>query len=196
MDDRVERRRSVTGLSGKAQVLEQHRPHRQGRGGRHARALVADEHRRIFLWADDEDGLLETWVEPGQVGEVCAVLTVGPHDEVVVASRCHRRAQPLHALVVEGRRQQWLRIGHPDVGQCDVRQVCPRPRRDHAFILSRSTHAATSRRARWSRADRRPRSSTARTCRRATARARLLCLRNRCLCGASRAPRSRDRLRP
>ena len=63
------------------------RTQRSGSGAASASAvaLVADEQRRITGSADDEHRLLEPRVEPGEVGQVGAVLTIGPHDQVVVA---------------------------------------------------------------------------------------------------------------
>ena len=82
-EDLGERLRPIAWLARQAQVLERHAAHRQRRGGRHAGALVAHQHRRIpLLPANDEHGFLEARIEPTEVREVGAVLTVGEHDEV------------------------------------------------------------------------------------------------------------------
>ena len=77
----------VAWLAGQAEVLEPDESHRQRRGPCDAVALVADEERRIAARPDDEHRLLEPRVEPGEVGEVGAVLPIAPHDQMVVPAR-------------------------------------------------------------------------------------------------------------
>src|SRR3989442_12619941 len=102
----------VPRLARQAEVLEEVAPHRQGRRAGHPEALVADEDRGLLPVADHEQGFLEPWVEPGQVGEVCAVFAVGVDDESVVATRLDPPPQPGEPCWVEGgwelRSRPWL----------------------------------------------------------------------------------------
>ena len=77
-EDLGERRRRVTGLVGQAEVLEPDAADRQRRGLGGAEALVAGEEHRVAARSDDQHRLLEPRIEPAEVGEVGAVLAVGP----------------------------------------------------------------------------------------------------------------------
>ena len=81
-------RESVAGLAGQAEVLVELHPHGQRGILRQPPALVADEDERVFVTrrGQDEECLLEAWVEAGQVAQVGAVLAVGVDDEAVVAA--------------------------------------------------------------------------------------------------------------
>ena len=57
---------------------------------------------RCSVEGDDEGGLLEARIETGEVGDVGAVLPVGPHDEVVVAPILHAGDQAFHPFGVDG----------------------------------------------------------------------------------------------
>ena len=129
-----QRRRAVARLRRKAQVLEHHDSHRQRRGHGHARALVAHQESRVAGLTDDQHRFFEARVEAAEVGEVRAVLTIRPHDEMGVAARRHRRAEALEPLGEERRREQRLGVGHPEVGQRDVGQsgASSSSRRPHA----------------------------------------------------------------
>ena len=86
---------SPRGWLGRLRSWKRTASHRQRGGLRHPVALVAEQDRRLLRGSDDEDRLLEPGVEPGQVGEVRAVLSVGPDHEVVVAPSVHPRPQPI-----------------------------------------------------------------------------------------------------
>ncbi len=135
--DRTQRHRRVAGLARKAQVLEGDQPHRQRGRGRHRAALVADEDGGLARRRDEQHRLLEAWVEPGEVGEVGAVLPVGPHDEVVVAAGGHRLPQAVQPLGVHRRREQRFGVGQADVGERDLRHARRRVRRHHAITMPR-----------------------------------------------------------
>ena len=77
---------AVAGLAREAEVLEQVAPHGEGRRSGHAVALVAHQDRRVIRPARQQERLLEPGVEPGQIGEVGAVLAVGIDDEPVIAA--------------------------------------------------------------------------------------------------------------
>ena len=81
--DLRQRERSVAGLAGKTEVLEEVAPHGEGSGIRHSPALVAHEDGRHLIRAHDEEGLFETRIEAGQVGEIGTVLAIGVHDDSV-----------------------------------------------------------------------------------------------------------------
>ena len=111
------------GWPGRLRSWKRRRAHRQRRRLGHAEALVADEQGRVAARPDHEHRLLEARVEPGEVGDVGAVLAIGPHDEPVVAALvpCARASAPA-ALGEDRRRQQRLDGRHAEVGQLDVGQ--------------------------------------------------------------------------
>ena len=124
-EDVAQRPRPVPGLVRQAQVLEQVASHRERRRAGHPVALVADEDGRLIGRAQDEDRLLEPRIEPGQPGQVGAVLSIGVDDDPVVAARLGPLAESLEPGGVEGRGNLGHRCRHPEVGQVDRRQACP-----------------------------------------------------------------------
>ena len=90
-----QRPRAIPWLARQAEVLEQLSAHRQRGGTGQPVALVADEDRGLAGRSDDEDGLLEAWVEPGQERQVGAVLAVGVDDQPVVAASLSPLAERL-----------------------------------------------------------------------------------------------------
>ena len=121
-----ERPRVVPRLARQAQVLEADRPHGEWRRRAEVEALVAEQERRITGRRDDQHRFFESRVEPGEVGDVGAVLAVGPHDDVVVAAGVHDGPQPFQSIGEDRRRQQRFRRRHPEIRQRDLRQTCSR----------------------------------------------------------------------
>jgi hypothetical protein len=74
--DLGQRPRAVSRLAGQAEVLEANWSHRQRCRLTQAIALVAEKDRRFARRSDDEHRLFEPWVEPGEVGDVRAVLPI------------------------------------------------------------------------------------------------------------------------
>ena len=120
--DLAKRLGSIAGLAGQAEVLEQVAPHAERSGARHPKALVADHDGRIALGADDQDGLFEPWIEPGQIREVGAVLPVCVDHESVVAPALRPLSKPLEPGRVDRIREPRRRCGHPEIGELDLDQ--------------------------------------------------------------------------
>src|SRR2546421_628380 len=84
LQDLGKRSGSVARLVRQAEVLKEVPPEWQrGRAG-HRVALVANDQCRVAAWSDDEDRLLESRIESGEVREVRAVLAVRVDDQPVV----------------------------------------------------------------------------------------------------------------
>ena len=123
--------------------------HRQRRGAGHAPALVADEDRRVAVRrrrsriASSKRGS-----KPVRYAEVRAVLAVGVDDQAVVAAlrpsarggaRAARRTAPAGS--------SGDAVGHPEVGQVDVREAGRPRRRRHAAQPPAVDHGSIG----WSR---------------------------------------------
>ena len=90
-EDGGQRLGAVARLAGQAEILEPDRSHRQWRRLDQPMALVADKDRRIAWRANHEHSFFEPRVEPGEVGDVRAVLPIGPHHQVVVVAVAAKR---------------------------------------------------------------------------------------------------------
>ena len=123
LEDRLEGPRPVARLVGQAEVLEQLPAHRQGRGARHAEALVADEDRRVAGGPDDEQRLLETRVEARQVRQVGAVLAVPVDDEDVESALTCACPSPFQARAIQLGGQLGHPLWHAELGQLDGREA-------------------------------------------------------------------------
>ena len=94
-----------------------------------AEALVAGEEDRVAARRHDHHGLLEARIEPAEVGEVGAVLAVGPDHQRVVVACGHPVPDAVQPFGVDRRREHRLGRRHPEVGQRDLRQPGPARRR-------------------------------------------------------------------
>ena len=107
-EDLRQRGGRVAWLAGQAEVLEPHESHRRWCGAGDPVALVADQECRIAGRPDDEHRLFEPRVEPGEIGEVGAVLPIAPDDQVVVPTLRHPCLQALHPVGVDRSRDDRL----------------------------------------------------------------------------------------
>ena len=130
-------RRRVTRLIRQAQILEAHGANGQWSGFGGAIALVAGEERRLPRRSDDQHRLLEAGVEAGQVGEVGAVLAVGPDDQAVVTATLHPFTETLQPIGVDRRGQERFPRRHAEVRQLDIDQPGPTRGRDRHRLLLR-----------------------------------------------------------
>ena len=105
------------GLAGETEILVEMASHGDGSGACRPPALVANEDRRLIVIANDQEGLLESRVEPGQVGEIGAVLAVGVHHDSVQASICCTLAETLHSIVVDEVGDERHRRRQTEIGQ-------------------------------------------------------------------------------
>ena len=111
------------GWPGRLRSWKQLTAHRQRRGAGHARSTRCRRGSPGRLAPDDQDGLLEAWVESGQEREVGAVLAIGVDHEPVVASRVHPLAEVRQPRGVQAVGDARLLRRHPEVGQVDVRKA-------------------------------------------------------------------------
>jgi hypothetical protein len=131
-EDVREWERTVTGLTGQAEVLEEVAAHLQRGGSGGAMAFVADEDGRVALGADHEDRLLEPGIESGEVRQVGAVLAVGVDHQAVIAAVGCSRSESLHPRPVDVVGEFGTRPGHAEVGEVGADQGGPAGR--HGFL--------------------------------------------------------------
>ena len=109
-------------LARQAEVGEQVAAQRHRRSAGQAEALVAHQHGRVALRAEHQQRLLEARVEPGQVGQVGAVLPVGVDHQPVPALRRRPLPKALDAVPVHPGRHLRHLLRHAEVRQVEGRR--------------------------------------------------------------------------
>ncbi len=161
-EDLRERPRTIPWLAGEAEVLEAMPPHRQGRRAGRAPAFVPDEDRRLPLRPDDEQRLLEPWIEPRQEREVGAVLPIGVDHESVEPALLRAGTDPFDSLRVQlgrdlGRRARCPEVRQGHVGHAGLADLA---HRGGLPLVMVSTARPRPRRGRCARSRWRPRPAT------------------------------------
>jgi hypothetical protein len=71
--------------------------------------LIANDEYALITGPEQEQGLFEAWIEPGQPREIGVVLAVPVHDDPVDIRSCK---EPASAVLVLRSRNCWLLFGH------------------------------------------------------------------------------------
>lgn len=90
---------------------------------RNGGTLVPDKDRWLSGRPKNEQRLLKARIESGQKRQVGTVLTIGIHDDAVIAALVGELSQTRHPGGVEWCRDFRRRVGHAEVGQTDPHQA-------------------------------------------------------------------------